>query len=213
MCFSAPASFTSGTILTLSGVYSLRQARQKRVLPFAVIPLLFGIQQLTEGVIWSSFAAPALNALATQTYLIFAYSLWPALIPSTFYLLETEKKRKQYLVPFMALGVVLGLYLLWHTLSFPYVAQVVCNSIGYFGSHKYFPFVAPVYLTVICGSALISSRKLINLLGLAIAATACVAAWFYTYSYVSTWCFFAAILSVLVIVQVRKEQGRNPKNL
>ena len=55
MCFSASASFVAGVSLTAIGVATVRKAEGPAERPFAMIPLLFGIQQLTEGVIWLTF--------------------------------------------------------------------------------------------------------------------------------------------------------------
>ena len=60
MCFSATASFISGTALCVIGVATLKQTKAPAEIPFALIPLLFGIQQLTEGVIWLSSATACL---------------------------------------------------------------------------------------------------------------------------------------------------------
>lgn len=51
MCFSASASFIAGASLSAIGVATLRRVESKKEIPFATIPLLFGIQQLIEGVI------------------------------------------------------------------------------------------------------------------------------------------------------------------
>ena len=51
MCFSAPASFIAGTALSAIGVAALRKTKSRSEVPFAMIPLLFGIQQVTEGVL------------------------------------------------------------------------------------------------------------------------------------------------------------------
>lgn len=54
MCFSAPVSFSAGAVLL-----GLGSAKRPRELPFAAIPLLFAIQQLSEGVIWLTFSYEA----------------------------------------------------------------------------------------------------------------------------------------------------------
>ena len=46
MCFSATASFTAGTGLIAFGAFTARRARRPAELPFALIPVLFGVQQL-----------------------------------------------------------------------------------------------------------------------------------------------------------------------
>lgn len=52
MCFSAGASFGASAILVVIGVASLRKVQTRAHLPFAAIPLLFGIKQAFEGVLW-----------------------------------------------------------------------------------------------------------------------------------------------------------------
>ena len=78
MCFSATASFVAGTSLSVIGVATLTQAKRKTEIPFAMIPLLFGIQQLVEGVIWLTFVqdAPLLKQTMTYVYSGFSHVLW-----------------------------------------------------------------------------------------------------------------------------------------
>ena len=54
MCFSATASFTAGAALTAVGGLTVHKSHGQIELPLALVPLLFGIQQLTEGVLWLS---------------------------------------------------------------------------------------------------------------------------------------------------------------
>jgi hypothetical protein len=52
MCFSARASFSAGAVLLGLGALTLKSVKRPRELTFAAIPLLFAIQQLSEGVIF-----------------------------------------------------------------------------------------------------------------------------------------------------------------
>ena len=52
MCFSATASVSAGAVLLGIGTLTLKAANRPREFPFAAIPMLFAIQQLSEGVIW-----------------------------------------------------------------------------------------------------------------------------------------------------------------
>ena len=67
MCFSATASFSAGTVLTVLGVATMRATRRKAEIPLASIPLLFGLQQIVEGMLWLSFRfdAPQLDVAMT----------------------------------------------------------------------------------------------------------------------------------------------------
>ncbi|WP_424324591.1 DUF6629 family protein, partial [Gordonia sp. (in: high G+C Gram-positive bacteria)] len=52
MCFSATASFVGAGVITAAGVATLALVRDVRQLPFASLPLLFGIHQALEGWTW-----------------------------------------------------------------------------------------------------------------------------------------------------------------
>jgi hypothetical protein len=54
MCFSALASFTAAAGLLGIGTVTVRRAGAARA-AYAAIPLLFGIQQLLEGMLWLTF--------------------------------------------------------------------------------------------------------------------------------------------------------------
>ena len=84
MCFSASASFVAGVTLSAAGVATLKQAKRKTEIPFALMPLLFGIQQITEGVIWLTLRqdAPPLKQTMTYVYSIFSHVLFSSISTS-----------------------------------------------------------------------------------------------------------------------------------
>ncbi|WP_293678639.1 DUF6629 family protein [uncultured Phenylobacterium sp.] len=59
MCFSATASFSAGAALLVIGTVTARRAQRPRKLPFALIPVLFGVPQLIEGALWLSVPSSA----------------------------------------------------------------------------------------------------------------------------------------------------------
>ncbi|MHB1086563.1 MAG: DUF6629 family protein [Minisyncoccota bacterium] len=198
MCFSATASFVAGGALSATGVVTLSQARTKAELPLAAFPLLFGIQQAIEGVIWVSFGLPLLNTIMTYAYLAFAYALWPALVPAAVLLVETHPTRKRILRILSLVGLVLGVYLLYYIFADPGKAHIVNQSIAYDFRHLYEMLPLSLYVLVTCGSGLVSSHRTIQVFGAAALATFFVANWFYNITFISVWCFFAAVLSVLI---------------
>src|SRR3989338_9120138 len=115
MCFSATASFTAGDYLLGLGTLTLRSVRRRRELPFAAIPLLFAIQQLSEGVIWLTFSheAPLLNTVMTHVYSFFSHVLWPVYVPVAVLLIEPPGRRRQALVAFSSAGIAVGAYLFY----------------------------------------------------------------------------------------------------
>ena len=133
MCFSATASFSAGTILLGLGALTLKSARSPRELPFAAIPLLFAVQQLSEGVIWLTFRyeAPQLNVAMTHVYSFFSHVLWPVYIPVAVLLIELPGWRRQALLVFVAAGVLVGAYLLYILAVFPISSRPIGQHIEY----------------------------------------------------------------------------------
>lgn len=200
MCFSATASFAAGGVLSAGGVYTVMQAKTKRQLPFAMVPLLFGMQQLSEGFVWLSSGGQAvsLNHAATYIFSLFAFVIWPIYVPFAVGLLETVAWRKKVMYVFQAAGLIVGVYLFYaHTLN-PVVSKIVSRHVVYDNSHFYGFGVLLLYFVGTIGSFLFSSKRIINLFGILTLLFALIAYWFYTNAFVSVWCFAAAILSFIV---------------
>jgi hypothetical protein len=106
MCFSASASFIAGASLSAVGVATLKRTERTAELPLAMIPLLFGIQQLTEGVIWLTFHrnAPLLKQTSTYLYSGFSHVLWPVYVPFAMGILEAVRWRKKTIFAFKPRG-------------------------------------------------------------------------------------------------------------
>src|SRR3989344_2212809 len=117
MCFSATASFVAGGALSVAGGLTLAQVKKKPSLPFASIPLLFGIQQAIEGAVWLSFGASVLNTVMTYAYSLFSHVLWPIFVPFSVFLIEIDPVRKQVLSLISILGLAVGAYLLYFIIT------------------------------------------------------------------------------------------------
>lgn len=202
MCFSASASFIAGTALSAVGVVTIKKARQKVGVPFAMIPLLFGVQQITEGLVWLSlrFDAAALNAAATFMYSLFSHVLWPIFVPFAIMSLETVPWRKKVISLFQLVGIAVGLYLLYFLIRSPITSHVVNKGIVYDSPHFYIFPVLAFYFLATCVSCFFSSHKLVNLFGGAVLLSALLAYWLYAASFISVWCFFAALLSFIIFL-------------
>ena len=200
MCFSATASFTAGAALSAVGGLTVHKSQGKIELPLALVPLLFGIQQLTEGVVWISIThdLQALKTVATYVYSMFSHVLWPIFVPFAILLVETSRWRKQALGVFQALGLAVGLYLLYFLVRFPVTAHVHGRSITYDSPHFYIIGVIVIYLLATCVSGLFSTHRCINAFGVLAFILAVAAYQVSVATFVSVWCFYAAILSLLV---------------
>lgn len=202
MCFSATASFTAGTALVAVGGLTLAKSRGKAELPLALIPMLFGVQQLTEGVLWLNMSNefPWLKSWATFIYSMFSHVFWPIFIPLAILLVETSRRRRNAIGVFQVLGIGVGLYLFYFLIRFPITVHVHSRSIVYDSPHFYIGGVLVVYLLATCVAPLFSRHRCINIFGV-LAFVLAIAAYQVSIStFVSVWCFFAAILSLLVLL-------------
>ena len=214
MCFSATASFAAGTGLVALGALTLKRAGRRAELPYAAIPLLFGLQQLIEGAIWLSFgqAGSWLNPAMTFVYSLFSHVLWPIYVPFAALLLEPVRWRRKAMAGFLAAGAAAGLYLLANMIRFPIESRAVGGHIEYASPHFFVAAVMAGYLAATCISMLFSSHRLVIAFGAAalfsfIAAYAAYARWF-----ISIWCFFAAVLSAIVLLHFthRRSTSKEP---
>ena len=202
MCFSATASFTAGVPLLLVGVMTISRVRNRKDLLYALIPMLFAIQQLIEGALWLTFPAkaPLLKMVLTYAYSVFSHVLWPMYIPISVLLLEPVAWRRKVLIAIALAGTFIGLYLLYYLVRFPIVAEVTGHHIVYISPHFHALYAMGLYLLGTCISSLFSSHRIVKLFGVAAFVSFMLAYAIYATWFISVWCFFAAILSWIVLL-------------
>ena len=202
MCFSAPASFTAGAALTAAGIVTQPRAKTLGERLYAAVPLFFGIQQLLEGFQWlADKPGPASQALG-YAYLFFAYLFWPTFVPIVVYLIEKDPKRKQVLAAFIALGVAVSLASLYKLGSYPLVVTEVCHSLAYRVGTPTDMLGLLLYVIATCGSMACARRPGLRLMAIVALIAFIVSDLAFTYAFASVWCFFAAILSVVIFVDL-----------
>lgn len=210
MCFSASASFVAGTALSLAGVATLRMVSRRTEIPLAAVPLLFGLQQLIEGMIWLSFRDGSLvpNAPLTFIYSIFSHVLWPMFVPLAIGLIETVPWRIKALAVIQVAGVGAALYLLYFLIAFPVTSGLLGGHIVYESPHFYILPVLALYLIATCVSSLLSSDPFIRLFGALAFVTFVTAYAIHAATFVSVWCFFAAVLSSIIYFYFTRTRRR-----
>ena len=212
MCFSATASFSAGAVLLGLGALTLKSASRPRELPFAAIPLLFAIQQLSEGVIWLTFQheAPMLNAVMTHVYSFFSHVLWPVYVPMAVLLIEPKGWRRQALRALVVVGIAVGGYLLYVLLVYPVVSRPSSQHIEYISPHFYAGVVMTLYLLSTAISPMLSSHRMVKVFGyLALLSFASVY-YFYATWFISVWCFFAAMLGAVIYLHFVLQKAKLP---
>jgi hypothetical protein len=205
MCFSANASFTSGALLLGLGVLAWKATRDPRERPFAAIPFVFGIQQIIEGVIWLTFdhEAPLLKTAMTYAFSFFSHVLWPAYLPIAVLLIEPPGWRRQALIALVALGVGVSAWLMYNTVVSGIFSRVSGQHIEYVARHAFAIPATTAYALSTCMSLLLSTHVAVKVFGMLAFLALIAAETFYATWFVSVWCYFAAVMSAIVLLHFK----------
>lgn len=201
MCFSAGASFGAGAVLIGAGIFAIAKIDSPKKIPFACVPIIFGLQQLSEGMLWLSFTHPnfaSWEVLTTYLFLIFAQVVWPIWLPFSIWAMEPNKARKKIMFYLIWVGVLISGHLTYSLFAGGVSAVIEAHHIKYdlffpsMNIHRIFYFFATVV------PLFLSSLKWMKLVAGALLGSVILSYIFYAGVALSVWCFFAAILSLLV---------------
>lgn len=216
MCFSATANFVGSGIIAGVGVVTLARVKDPREALFASMPLLFAVHQLLEGFVWLG-----LDGLMSETvlkgtaagFMLYAQGLLPIILPLSILLIEPNPDRRKWIWPFVALGVVLGIYILWALTAFDTEVAAINHSVVYYNPGTSHAAVATFYVIATCGSLFFSGYRYIvalgalNLVGLVIVLIV------RAYAFTSIWCAYAAVISILIYGHVHRLRAAERRGL
>jgi len=203
MCFSAEASFAGGVIISAIGIITIRKVRKPSQILFAAIPVFFGIQQFAEGVLWLTLPLEGFeihSGIAAYIFLIIAELIWPVIIPLSVLLTEMSEKKKKILILFLVDGIILSLYYSYCLISFDVNPRIDGFHILY--DNKFPASLSNVallfYLIATIPPLFISSMRRAYMLGILMTLSCLISAVFFTQYLTSVWCFFAALISIVI---------------
>ncbi len=204
MCFSTEASFAGGVIIAAIGVATLRKVHKPSQIVFASIPLFFGIQQIVEGFVWLALQNPDYGWVlkpATYSFLIMAEVFWPFMTPLAVLLMEKKEKRKKILRVLLGIGVLVSIYFIVCLLSFNVTPEIRGYHIEYVeGYPKSLRIIVfSIYLITSIAPLFVSTIKRTYLLGILMALSCLVSIIFFTLYVTSVWCFFGALISIVIL--------------
>lgn len=202
MCFSPTASFITAGALAVVGVAAIKKTKTKSERAVAVIPLIFAVQQLIEGVIWLCLKPLAISTCPlvtlTDSYLFFALFWWPFYFPLAASLIEPKHEHKKALQLLSILGLIFALYMWYVTIKYGIPAHANNYNINYFIVEPTPYLFRFLYAATTIGAGLASSHQLIRLYAVLATLFGLISWLLYGSNFPSVWCFFGAILSVLI---------------
>jgi hypothetical protein len=213
MCFSATANFVGSGVLGSIGVVTLTKVKHRRELLFAALPTLFAVHQLMEGFVWLGLD----GVLSTQVthdmgaaFMLYAQGLLPFLLPLSVVLFEPTAKERRRMLPFLALGTGLTLYILWALIAYPVQISVKENSIVYINQATNNTVVAVLYIVATCGALFFSKIRDMVIFGAANLVILLVVMEVKRYAFTSLWCAYAAVASLIILAYFWKSRLERP---
>jgi hypothetical protein len=213
MCFSPEASFAGGVIISAIGVAVITKVHNPSQLVFASIPLFFGIQQFTEGVLWLTIPNPEyaeIRKIATYIFLVMADFLWPAMIPISVLLMEKNSKKRKIVWALLITGLIVSSYYATCILTLHVTPKISGYHIVY---NTDFPktIAIPIFILYLIATItplFVSSIKRTHVLGILMFLSCLVTAVFFTQYLTSVWCFFAALISGVIFWILRDSKRK-----
>ncbi len=222
MCFSVSASLLAGGGLILGGI-AMRRYRPiaEREQMFAATPFFFGIQQLSESLVWlgvSGAVPESVQSVAIYFFSFMAFVFWPIYIPCSM----TRYQRPgaaRFSVPLQWTGLAIGLYYLWCFTVYSDLRLVVscgadgCGSLAYVFSLPYLDSaINYFYLAVVTLPFFLSTNARIRwlvgpgfLVSFGLATLISVPD-----AFPSVWCFFAALMSLSIFFSLARKDTVRP---
>jgi hypothetical protein len=179
---------------------------------FAGIPLLFAAQQAAEGTVWQTIHGghPLLNRFAVSGFLGIALVVWPTWLPFALRLVERDPTRRRALGALFWAGGAVAAAALVLLVRFHPVAQIAGHSIRYdyvgSGDAPARLLYLGAYVVPTVAPFFVSTLKLARPLGIVLVLSLVASVIVQRDALTSVWCFFAAILSSLLLIAVAREQ-------
>jgi len=196
--YQAIAEFTLAGALILIGLLTLAKASEPREVPFALLPLLFGLHEFSQGFIWlglEHLIPPRATEMAVSYYVFYAKGFLQFWVPLSIWLLESPGWRKNILGALTLLGAGLTLYSLWGLSIAPVEVYLRNGLIVYHtpGTDSFWLGIA--YVLTTCGALILSSSIAIQLYGWLNFIGLSLIYLFWPYAFSMVWCLYAALLS------------------
>ena len=213
MCFSAAANFIGSGVLGAVGVATFTKVKHRRELLFAALPTLFAVHQFIEGFVWlglDGYLSSAVTHDMGSAFMLYAQGLLPFLMPLSVVLFEPDSGSRRRMLPFLGIGTLTTIYMLWALVAFPLQIFIRSASIVYINPGTNNTVLAILYVIATCGSLLFSRIKTMVLFGVLNVLILLVVMAVKRYAFTSLWCAYAAIASIIILAYFWKTSTDRP---
>jgi hypothetical protein len=147
-----------------------------------------------------------LNEACMYAFLTIAQVIWPFWLPLSFFKLEENEFRKKILLICFFAGCGASVILAYRLLFLTVDAQINEHHIYYYIASSRWMIIASsvLYIIATLAPAFISTLNKSKLLGCILIISLLVSKLFFNDYLISVWCFFAAIISLLIILILRE---------
>jgi hypothetical protein len=143
---------------------------------------------------------------------LYAQGILPLLLPLSLLLIEPTLKRRRGMLGFVILGGLLALYILWGLIAYPVRTSMGENGIIYLNQISTTTMVAVLYVIATCGALFFSGFRALVVLGWVNLAGLVVVMLVRRLEFTSIWCFYAAVVSVILYFFFRTTRTVRPLN-
>ncbi|MFS8204036.1 DUF6629 family protein [Streptomyces sp. CWNU-52B] len=209
MCWNATADLVAGCGIAAVGVACVARTRRAADLPMAALPLLLGGHQLVESLVWRAGGG---TGPATVAWAAIALPLLAVWVPVSVLCVAPPSALRRLLVPLVA-GVATAAVLSYRLATQGVTAEIRCHTVGYVVSLPDPEVLVAGYLLATIGSLLLSGDRILRVLCVLVTVGALTCWVLWRAEFVSTWCAFAAVSSLVVYGWVRERSGapRGPR--
>jgi hypothetical protein len=124
-------------------------------------------------------------------------------VPWAVWCAETPGPRRRAIAALGGAGLAAGLYLLYGMFANPVVARAVGGHLVYEAHHFHVVLVTGLYLAATTLAPMLSMHRWVRAFGVLALVAAAGAYHAYSAWFISVWCLFAAVLSVVLHLHVR----------
>ncbi|MFD9128264.1 DUF6629 family protein [Kitasatospora sp. NPDC059571] len=200
MCWSAGADAVAGVLVGGVGVACLLRVKDPRRLPLAALPLVLGVHQLLEALVWlgaDGRIGPGAAQAARTAWALVALVLLPVLVPFGVRCAAGPGAPRRT-AALAVVGCAVAVPLAVAVLRDPVTVQVRGHTLAYAVGVPWAPVWAVGYLAATVGALLVSGDRVLRLLGAVTGIGAVVCAVVWRLAFASTWCALAAVAALVL---------------